>query len=160
MKTAKIYLLILFSVLLIPFGYTHAQSDWQPDQSLKMEDFEKQALQPKDEVWVVDFWASWCRPCIASLPHMKEMHAKYKDQNVRFVGISWDKKPEKWMRALKRHKMPWQQINAYRGETAFTAQNFPHDGIPSVFVIDRSGAIKKVNNVYKVEKFIKKALNE
>ena len=47
----------------------------------------------KGKVVVVDFWATWCGPCIAEMPNMKELYSQYKDKGVEFVGISLDAPP-------------------------------------------------------------------
>ena len=153
----KIVLLTLSTFFLLSTAGLRAQS-YVPDLSMNLEGFEKEALAPKEEVWVVDFWASWCRPCIESIPEMKSLHQKYIDRGVRFISISWDKKQVKWQYALEQFKMPWNHMIVPRGQEFWLERNFPHRGIPTVFVIDRDGKAKKVNGVSKLDKAIYKAL--
>lgn len=149
----------IFGFLLVSSIALKAQ-DFQPDLSMSMSEFETKALDSKDEVWVVDFWASWCRPCIMSIPHLKEVASQYSGKPVRFISISWDEAERNWMNAQMHLKMPWQQILIpdIKADHPFLDKNFPHTGIPAIFIIHTNGKVKKVADVYKVEKAIEKAL--
>lgn len=160
MKSLKYIFLISLGLLLGPIQRSNlfAQNAYEPDLSMSLQEFEGQVLEEKEEIWVVDFWASWCGPCIRAVPHMKELQASYVDKGVRFVSISWDKNPNKWRSAMMRLQMPWQHIVVPKGKESFLDENFPHRGIPTAFVIRRDGKIKKVTDVYDLEKAIKKSL--
>ncbi|TRZ41477.1 TlpA disulfide reductase family protein [Robertkochia solimangrovi] len=63
------------------------------NQSVKVYDFEglQKLLNRKDErTYVVNFWATWCKPCVAELPHFEEINDKYRDKNVEVVLVSLD----------------------------------------------------------------------
>ena len=49
----------------------------------------------KGKVVVIDFWASWCGPCVAEMPNMKRLYAEYKDKGVEFIGVSLDQPKER-----------------------------------------------------------------
>lgn len=147
-------MILLFLAL---FSGLSAQ-DYQADLSLPLAEFEKESLAPKDQVWVVDFWATWCRPCIQSIPHMKELQARYQDKDVLFISISWDRNEIKWLSALNHFEMPWKHLIVPKGKEDWLERNFPHRGIPTAFVINKAGKAKKVNDVYKLQKAIDKAL--
>jgi thiol-disulfide isomerase/thioredoxin len=155
-KALKIFPLTLFFLLLMRLSYSQTRV---PDiTSMTRATFEKDALQPKQEVWVVDFWASWCRPCVESIPYLKQLQEKYAAKNVRFISISWDDSDADWRRALDRFQMPWQHMRVTRAEAAFFDKNFPHKGIPTAFVIRPNGKAKRVNGIGMLETTIQKAL--
>lgn len=156
----KKYFLVTISLFAALFTHYLKGQDWHPDLSISMEDFQKQALQPKKEVWVVDFWASWCRPCIESIPHLKELNEKYSGQNVRFLSVSWDEDRMNWARAVAHFNLSWNMLlvdGTNASLVTWLETKFPHKGIPTAFVISPSGKLKRVNDVYLLEKYILKA---
>ena len=154
----KILPLIFCLLVLSRFGYSQAPAQYTPDFSLSIADIEAKALKDKEEVWVLDFWASWCGPCIQAVPHLKELHEKYEGKNVRFISLSWDKDENSWMKALNRLQMPWQHVRIAKGQDDFFNRYFKHSGIPTAFVIRPSGKVKRVSNVDGLEAAIEKAL--
>jgi thiol-disulfide isomerase/thioredoxin len=153
-KTGLVGLLLL---LVMQFGYSQG-ADYTPDFSISMDNFQAKALQAKEEVWVLDFWATWCGPCIVAVPHMKELHKKFAGQPVRFISLSWDQAESKWRAGLQRLQMPWNHLWINPDLIPWFDQHFPHKGIPTAFVIRRNGKFKRVNDVYLLEKAIQKAL--
>jgi thiol-disulfide isomerase/thioredoxin len=147
----------LLLVLIMQIGYSQADT-YQPDFSLSMPDFQQQALAPKEEVWVLDFWATWCGPCIVAVPHMKDLHKRFAGKPVRFISLSWDQSAAKWLAGLDRLRMPWQHLLITPDLVPWFDQFFPHKGIPTAFVVRRTGQFKRVSDVYQLEKAINKAL--
>lgn len=87
---------------------------------------------------LVDFWASWCGPCRKFIPQMKAVYEQYKDKGLNMVGISWDKDPKAWVKALDEEKMPW--INLLGQDDIFN--EYDVRTIPSIFIIDAEGKIR------------------
>lgn len=87
---------------------------------------------------IVDFWASWCGPCMRQAKVLKELYAKYKDKGLDIVGVAvWDE-PENTLAAIKSHGLEWPNI--------INAQTVPTDlyginAIPCILLINPEGVI-------------------
>jgi thiol-disulfide isomerase/thioredoxin len=95
--------------------------------------------QPPDlngQVYVLEFWATWCPPCVQSIPHMIELADKYKDKAVPFIAISVDSSSEPVKKMVKD-----KGINYYVGMNNGLSEKFSISGIPSAFIIGRSGKV-------------------
>lgn len=84
--------LLLFAAALLLAPALHAQA----------KSFKEILSENKGKVILVDLWASWCGPCMAEMPAMKEIHDKYQDKAVAFVYLSYDADVVKWKAAAKR----------------------------------------------------------
>ena len=95
------------------------------------------------KVVVLDFWASWCVPCVNEVPHMKQLYAKYKPKGVEFVGISLDRPG--WKAELRgfvqAQKMNW--VHTYSGKfwDDPTARAYGVRSIPRMWVLGRDGRV-------------------
>ena len=117
---------------------------------------------PRDllgKVVVIDFWATWCGPCLAALPKMKQIYAKYHDKGVEVVGISLDPPGEKDKLAafVKDKGLAW--IHTYADkEDDPTARRYGVGSIPSIWVLDKSGNVLSTTAREDLEGTILKAL--
>jgi peroxiredoxin len=100
----------------------------------------------RGKVVVLDFWATWCGPCLSSMPHTQEVAAKYKDQGVVVLGSCTSDardKFETWVKA-NQAKYPdfiFSHDPAERGADRASAKLYGVGGIPQQFIIDRAGRI-------------------
>ena len=110
----------------------------------------------KGKVVVIDFWATWCGPCVAEMPKMKELYAKYQDQGVEFIGVSLDKPREQGgldnlKKFVKEHEIAWPQYFAADGEFA---RYWKVNAIPRVFIVDAEGKLRSTEARGKLEQMI------
>lgn len=100
----------------------------------------------KDMV-LIDFWASWCGPCIATFPELKKLHAAYTDENFEIVGVSVDNNFEDWSGGVEDHQLPWVQLGELKeaDNGSPVSKSYGINFIPSTFLIDSQGCIYRKN---------------
>ena len=94
------------------------------------------------KVVLLDFWATWCGPCIAGFPHLKLLYQKYKDKGFEIVGYSVDADPERLRDYLERNPLPWIMLSKESSEQAGLPPLSLYYGakaLPVVLLRDRSG---------------------
>jgi len=104
----------------------------------------------KSQYIYIDFWASWCNPCIAAMPHLKEIYEKYRSKGFEVIGISLDTDKKSWKKALKRIDAPWIQLCNYEGSESKMARAYFITAIPYGILLDKEGTIIETN--YTLEK--------
>lgn len=119
----------------------------------------------KGKVVLLDFWATWCGPCKASMPHIKQVYEKYQGKDVLVVGVCCDAvaqgeaietNKKKVVDFLKQNQYVWTQ--AYSGEWPKSAIKYGIAGIPTVFLLDKEGKIVTAQARGQEERLIDEAL--
>ncbi|MCB6971731.1 MULTISPECIES: TlpA disulfide reductase family protein [Butyricimonas] len=96
----------------------------------------------RGKVVVLDFWASWCKPCRASFPWVREFYKEYKDKGVEIVGVSIDKNRASWEKALDEEQLPWPQvIDEWVKDTYRVGGLFYVRAVPMFVIVDKEGKI-------------------
>ncbi len=97
------------------------------------------------KVVLIDFWATWCGPCIRELPVVKETYAKYHDKGFEIIGISLDSDRSKLDAFLEREKLPWVQFYDGKGWQNEVAELYGINSIPATFLLNQKGEIFKTD---------------
>ncbi len=117
----------------------------KPAPDFKVKDLKGKELsleKYRGKVILLDFWATWCGPCIAELPNVKRTYEKHKDQKFEIIGISLDRSKTKLDTFIKKENLNWIH---YWDHNQTIAQQYKVSGIPSMFLIDGKGVVRKAN---------------
>jgi thiol-disulfide isomerase/thioredoxin len=117
----------------------------------------------KGKVVLVDFWATWCAPCVAEMPRLKKLYAKHHDQGFEIVGVSWDENVESLKEYLSSQDgMPWPQLfDSNNPGVHAVAKQFGVATLPTMFLIDKKGKVRHVKAQQEnLEELIPKLLAE
>lgn len=112
----------------------------------------------KGKYTMVDFWASWCGPCRAAIPHVRELHEKYGDK-LNIIAASVDEDDAAWRKAMDQEKMAWTQLRVPKENFKDVTTAYHFSGIPFMVLVDGDGKIVFAgHDPVKVSDILSKAL--
>jgi thiol-disulfide isomerase/thioredoxin len=117
----------------------------------------------KGKVVIVDFWATWCGPCVGEMPNMKKLYAKYKDKGVEFIGVSLDRPRaqggyDKLKEFVGKNQIEWPQYYEGKVSAGDFATNWGIQSIPTVFAIGADGKLATTEALGRLEELIPELL--
>ncbi len=92
---------------------------------------------------IIDFWASWCKPCRRENPNVVKVYNKYHDKGLNIISVSLDKDGQKdrWIKAIKDDKLTWHHVSNLKFWSDPIAKIYNVRSIPATFLLDENGNI-------------------
>ena len=149
------YLLSLLTSVLFSYGLMaqnpslHVGSS-APEISLSQPNGKVLSLSSlKGSLVLVDFWATWCAPCVKEQPELKAIYQQYdkyvKEGKFQILGVSLDKKKDSWEKAINSLKLTWPQVSDLKFWNSPVANTYGIEALPFNVIVDEKGNIAATN---------------
>ena len=113
-----------------------------PDFTLQAPDGQNISLSDyRGKIVLLDFWASWCGPCLREVPNVKKVYDKFHDKGFEILSVSLDDKKDNWVNAIEKNDLNWGHVSSLKGWDCPVAKLYNVSGVPAMLLIDKEGKI-------------------
>ena len=95
----------------------------------------------RGKVVLIDFWASWCKPCRMEMPIVKRVYAQYHSKGFEVLGVSLDKDKNAWLSAIEQDELPWKHVSDLGFWNNAAAQQYGVNSIPYTVLVGKDGKV-------------------
>ena len=97
----------------------------------------------KGKVTIIDFWASWCKPCRIENPNLVKLYNEYHTKGLEIISVSLDRESQKdfWIKAIEKDQLSWYNISNLKFWQEPIAKLYGVNSIPATFIIDKNGIL-------------------
>lgn len=95
----------------------------------------------RGKVVLIDFWASWCQPCVMEIPYIKQLWQNHRDQGLVVLSVSLDKSLEAWKVYIRLNDLDWYHVADGNYWNNAVARLYNITSIPSMYLIGRDGTV-------------------
>jgi peroxiredoxin/predicted negative regulator of RcsB-dependent stress response len=120
----------------------------KPAPAFTAEDIQGQAIRLaayRGKYVLLDFWATWCGPCVAEVPRLQAAYQSYHDAGLEIIGISLDESKAAVVDFVKARKIPWRQVHNAGGATNDLIEALGVTSIPATYLVDPEGTIIRLD---------------
>ena len=134
-------------ILLVLFFFTGCAENDKNFKQFNIEDLNitklKESNFNKDlsEFYIINFWASWCKPCRDQSPELVDLYNTYQSKGVTIMSVSLDRSNERWLQAIKDDHLNWTHVSNLKHWKDPIAAEYNVRSIPELFLIDNRGAV-------------------
>jgi RNA polymerase sigma factor (sigma-70 family) len=135
-----------------PFDFTLTTVEGKPIRSRDL----------RGKVILIDCWATWCAPCMAKMPALKDLYSRRRGDGLEIIGIGFDEKPEAASKAVRSLGLAWPQVLVPADEDvrALWKEAAQVDGLPRLFLVDRQGILRWAGDVGDLTASVVRLLDE